>query len=1161
MFRRLIDGLAAHRPRPTTRPAIPAQAGAGQPPPAPPDNPGRVPHHANSPLPTVVGGTVLAGTGIRKFVDRLPGLGSDQRGNLATHLPVAVADTVTYPGCDYYEIGVQQYAQRLHSDLPPTRLRGWRQLNHGTDADGRNTVAPPTRPYHLGPVIRAHRDRPVRVKLVNQLPTGVAGDLFLPVDTTVPDLADGSYPGNRTVAHLRGGDPPWISAGTPQQWFTPAGEPGPHRTGPGHATVPDMPDPGPGAVTLYYPNQRGARLGWFHDHSPGCARLGTYAGLVGLYLIDDPAERDLVARGVLPAEQVVLVIEDKTFVPPAGQLAGQDPTWDTTAWGGPGSLWFPHVYLPRQDPSAATGRDPVGRWDYAPWTGSTGLRPADPPTAGGSARPDRPWQPPTVPGTPEVSVVPDALHDTPLVNGVAYPYLEVAPRAYRLRILNACTDRTLNLQLYHAASAGPMWRADGSLADADAGEVPMVPARPTPGFPDDWPVDGRVGGVPDPAARGPHWYQIGSDGGLLPDVAVIPQRPVGHHDRRRDSTVLNVTAHALLMAPGERADVVVDLSAVPPGSNLILYNDCPAPAPRGDPRYDYHAGAPDRTGCGGAPPTRPGYGPNTRTLLQLRVSGTPAAPFDLAALRDPGTGLPRAYARSQPPPVVPQPAYTPAFGPADPGATRVIARDGTITVTPYGQRAPVTLPVRRKPVLECFETRYGRAVIRFGDPSRGTPVGYHHPPTEVLHPAAGAAPADGVQVWRISPQGTTTHPVHFPFCVQVVNRVARDGTVRPPDANELGWKDTVRVNPGEDTVVALRPTVPAGLPFRLPGSLRPVGPVDDTDPPGTPAVGPPADHRQDLGWEYIWHVGPVGHGDAGGTRPVVLRVCPARPTGLSATPVAGSADEPPSIVLAWTDNATRPAADGVLVERAADPGFTGGVSETLVPAPATGHTDTAVTPGVTWYYRIRAVSGAGYSDRSEVASAVVRLSAPTDVTGALPPAAPLRTTLTWVNRSFAGDVEVQRATNATFTAGLVTICLPVAVSYTDPALAPETTYYYRVRTGHRGAVSPWSTVATVRTPAAPPPPEALVAAVRTAEAGTVRVDLRWSVPSASVVGGFTLHRTAGDDRATPATFTLEGAARTFTDAGLARGVDYRYRLRAYNAAGVSAYTEAVADLD
>ncbi len=75
--------------------------------------------------------------------------------------------------------------------------------------------------------------------------------------------------------------------------------------------------------------------------------------------------------------------------------------------------------------------------------------------------------------------------DTPLVNGTAYPYLKVQPKAYRFRILNASNDRTLNLQLYYAKSNATMWNADGTLNNADAGEVPMVAAVKTAGYPAD----------------------------------------------------------------------------------------------------------------------------------------------------------------------------------------------------------------------------------------------------------------------------------------------------------------------------------------------------------------------------------------------------------------------------------------------------------------------------------------------------------------------------------------------------------------------------------------------------------------------------------------------------------------------------------------------------
>ena len=47
--------------------------------------------------------------------------------------------------------------------------------------------------------------------------------------------------------------------------------------------------------------------------------------------------------------------------------------------------------------------------------------------------------------------------DTMLVNGTVYPYVDVEPKAYRFRILNAANDRFLNLSLYKA-NPGDRWQ-------------------------------------------------------------------------------------------------------------------------------------------------------------------------------------------------------------------------------------------------------------------------------------------------------------------------------------------------------------------------------------------------------------------------------------------------------------------------------------------------------------------------------------------------------------------------------------------------------------------------------------------------------------------------------------------------------------------------------
>ncbi|MFI7574909.1 hypothetical protein [Micromonospora sp. NPDC049497] len=1165
--------------------AVPAPTTASLDPAALPRCFGTVPNVAHSPLPVLdADGRVVPGTGLRTFVDPLPTLGTAVTtgpGPAAT-LPVAVPDTVTYPGCDYYEIGLQEYAQRLHRDLPATRLRGYRQLNLGTDTTGHNTVAPPERPWHLGPVIMARRGRPVRVKFINQLPTGQAGDLFLPVDTTLDGAGVGPldgpapYPQNRAVLHLAGAETGWISAGNPWQWITPAGEITPYPTGAGLTHVPDMPHPGAGATTFYYPNDQSGRLLWFHDNTAGVSRLTVYSGQVALYLLTDPVEDELIADGVLPAEQVPLVFEDKTFVPDDSQLAVEDPTWDRVRWGARGSLWHPHVYQARQNPYRDGGTNPTGRWDYGPWSRTAADAAVD---GGGTGRADLPGpvpnphhdpvtapdEPPTAPDVPHPSAVPEAFGDTVLVNGVAYPWLSVAPGTYRFRILNACTDRSLNLQLYRAHPAGD---------DRGAGEVPMVEAVRAPDRPAGWPTDGRDGGVPDPAAAGPDFVQIGNEAGLLPAPAVIASRPVTFRYDRRDPTVLNVDGHALLVAPGEQADVLVDFSTVAPGESLILYNDAPAPLPGYDPRYDHHTHAPDLTAEGGTSPSRPGYGPNTRTLLQFRVTGDPSPPYDLARLRE---RLPRAYAASQRPPIVPQPAYDAAFGTRTARETAVPVHATTVTFLPAGGGGPVILPLAVKTVQQVFEPDHGRLAGRLGvdHPNAGPlsptalPLGPTDPATEVVHVSDPAlpvgVPADGTQVWRIRGDGRQTQPVRLDGCdVQLVNRVGWDGTLRRPHPNELGWKQVVRVNPREDVVVALRPVAPA-LPFKIGDSVRLLDPARRAgtgtgSTPVSPFDGRPVqvvNQLVNLGWEYRWHTQLAGYRDLGMSRPLVLRVAPRAPTGLTATPAPGSATALPAIALAWTGNGSRPPATSHLLQRATDATFTTGLTSITVAANATRWTDASVIPGVTYHYRIRAENAVSCSTWSNSVPAAVHLGAPTGLGAAVPPAAPLRVALRWANRSFATGIDVQRATNPTFSSGPGTTAIGVGDNHLDAAVAPDTTYYYRVRTTYLGAASPWSTVAQVTTPPRPAAPAALTVTSSASGPDTATVILGWAASTPAGPGaGFVVQR-ALDPAFTRelATFTVTG--RGFTNTGLARGVTYHYRIRSFNVVGTSPFTGPV----
>ena len=840
-----------------------------------------------------------SGTPLRKFVDKLPGLGPTNANLLGQYIPVASPDTAKYSGSDYYEVGVRDFRVRMHSDLPlttdaagiGTKIRGYYQKN-GTDHTSQ----------YLGPLIIAQKNRPVRIKFFNELGVNGAGDLFIPMDPTYMGAGMGpdgmnAYTENRATLHLHGGHSPWISDGTPHQWVTPAGETSTIYTkGVSQQNVPDM-DGGvepAGVSTFFWTNNQSDRLMFFHDHSYGITRLDVYAGEAAGYLIVDPTEETALAATGVPgtirnpanmadtanndlAHLIPLVIQDKTFVPQ--DVAVQDAKWTNPKWGTYGDLWFPHVYETNQWPTNPdlSGANNFGRWDYGPWFW--------------------PVFPVQFPGLPtfNVSGVPEGFMDTPVVNGTAYPYIDVQPQTYRFRILNAANDRMWNLQLYQAdPTISPFDPVTGLPNPGYQKEVKMVAAVPRPAcsatvttncvcsgaftpagcFPATWPTDSRAGGVPDPALAGPSMIQIGTEGGLLPQPVVLPNQPVDYEYNRRNIVVLNVTSKTLFLGPAERADVIIDFSLYA-GKTLILYNDAPAPVPAFDPRNDYYTGCPDNTWMGGASSTNAGYGPNTRTIMQIRVAAGAPVPFNPAPMN---AAWPTIYAAVQPPPVVPQTTYPGPYSAAADTYSRI--QDTSLTFTPVGAAAPLTMPMQSKTIQELFTKDYGRMNATLGTELPFTtaliqttiPLGYIDPPTEQVTP-------NRPQLWKITHNGVDTHAIHFHlYDVQVINRVGWDGAIRPPDANELGWKDTVRMNPLEDIVVAFKATTPP-IPFPVPDSVRP---LDVTMPLGTttqftgidPYTGNPmtvTNQTTSFGWEYVWHCHLLGHEENDMMRPVVFK--------------------------------------------------------------------------------------------------------------------------------------------------------------------------------------------------------------------------------------------------------------------------------------------------
>jgi FtsP/CotA-like multicopper oxidase with cupredoxin domain len=976
--------------------------------------------------------------GMRKFLDPLPSL------TIAQGTPC----TYSAQAADCYEIWAVEYRQQMHADLPPvtgtwpnqtggTLLRGYVEVKNGS------FVAPPS---YLGPVIVAQRDKPVRVTFRNRLPFGPAnasgirpGDLFIPVDTTYmgsgPVPSGNSYSStetftqNRTAVHLHGATTPWISDGTLYQWTTPAGETTSYPQGVSVRNVPDMPDPGPGSMTFYYTNQQSARLMFYHDHAAGITRLNVYGGLAAGYLVNDGnTQRDPITP--VYGVGIPLVIQDKTFVwgtPPVVNPANgavttpgrgtwaTDPTWDSAIWGSTGDLWYPHVYMTNQNPEDDTGANAMGRWDYGPWFWPpfTGL------LYGPVANPyydpiNAPWEPQYIPGTPSVSGVPESFMDTPVVNGVAYPTMNVPAGPVRFRILSVGNDRFVNLSLWVAADkttpttpgiAGTVLCTNNAVVlPANCTEVKMVPFDSSQNslipFPDwwatspyPWRFDDRAGGVPDPATRGPAMIQIGTEGGFLPAPVVIKNQPVNYVYNRRDITVGNVLEHALFLGPAERADVIVDFSQFA-GKTLILYNDSPAPVPAADPRLDYYTGDPDQTDTGGAPPTIPGYGPNTRTVMQIVVAGTSAGstiPVDYvnpAHLSQLQTALPAAFKASQDTIIVPQAAYNGVYGTSvvdKVGVNLAKIQSNSLVFTPLTQSGtlqttPLNFDLQPKAIIEDFQMDFGRMNALLGveiphtNNTNQTSIiqNLQDPPTEVikisdpsLTPIGTAA--DGTQIWKITHNGVDTHAVHVHmFSVQIVNRVGWDGAIRPPDANELGFKDTIRMNPLEDIIVALRP-IKIDLPFQVPNSVRllaPDAPAGATtgptgmplftgiDPLGNPVTIP--NQTVNFGWEFVWHCHLLGHEENDMMRAMALAAPPVAPSSLTVVKFGTSAR------LSWTDNSINETS--FTIQRAYDSGFTIGLTSFSV-SPSAGNpqtfSDTTILPNTLYYYRVLASNTVG----------------------------------------------------------------------------------------------------------------------------------------------------------------------------------------------------------
>lgn len=292
--------------------------------------------------------------------------------------------------------------------------------------------------------------------------------------------------------------------------------------------------------------------------------------------------------------------------------------------------------------------------------------------------------------TPESPVAPiwnpEFFGNMMVTNGFTWPHLEVEPRRYRFRLLNGCNSRFLILQFDH------------------------------PGV-EVWQVGAEGGFLPAPVRLNDYPYPGSSGGGAT-----------------------------VLLAPAERADVIVDFSAAVGASFRLLNVGPDEPFGGGVIGVDFDAADPDSTG----------------QIMEFRVRSEPVA--------DPTT----------PPQYLQLPA-----------------------LTPLGDASNTQHLSLIEEVYEPADVPYAALLGRF-DPGTGeaSPEGWNDPITET--PELGAT-----EVWEMRNLTVDAHPIHIhQVQFEVVGREAIDGGPSVAGSDPLPWetgpKDTVIAYPGEVTRVKAR---------------------------------------------------------------------------------------------------------------------------------------------------------------------------------------------------------------------------------------------------------------------------------------------------------------------------------------------------------------------
>jgi spore coat protein A, manganese oxidase len=519
---------------------------------------------------------------------------------------------------------------------------------------------------YLGPTIEAARGYPVAMTVTNRLsepgtdPTApavcralglrVIHPLAAYFDPTIEGTSELDECATATSTHLHGGHTPPASDGGPVDTFRPAGiDPGDYAGG-------------TGAFTYRYPNDQEATELWYHDHALADTRFNPMAGLAGVYLVRDAWDTGRPGNPLgLPANGAFTQVGTDGGLP---VLLPENP------------YEIPLVLQDRLFDADGTLAYPTSETDYHPvWA-------------------------------------PESFGDVAVVNGQAWPNLDVDRGLYRFRMVNGSNARFYRL----------------TLVDAKTGNPSPVPV-----------------------------YQIGADGGLFNAPVPISALPGGR----------------LLIAPGERADLLVDFRGAAAGARFRWFNNAPAPYPKGSNDLKPIMQFTVRTAAGFA-------GPVPTVLRGQPGHPLVPAPAPATASTSRTVFLNEVLDATTDDPVEALLNNLRFMGPDGQMRTTGIVTPKLDTVEEWtivnttGDAHPIHLHLTQFQVLDRQKIKSAAY------------LGAVNPDLPYAFPDHPSAAASGVQ----GSDGAVAPPDPTPFLI---------GNPIRPNANETGWKDTVQTYPGQVT--------------------------------------------------------------------------------------------------------------------------------------------------------------------------------------------------------------------------------------------------------------------------------------------------------------------------------------------------------------------------